>query len=41
VKAEIEYTALVSVEVDLETGEVAAVAIHPTRDKDEAPSAVT
>jgi hypothetical protein len=41
VKAEIEYTALVSVEVDLETGEVAAVAIHPTRDEAETPSEVS
>jgi hypothetical protein len=35
VKAEVEYTALVSVEVDLETDEVAAVAIRPPRDEDE------
>ena len=40
-KAEIEYTALVRVEVDLDTGEVAAVAIHPTRDEAETPSAVS
>jgi hypothetical protein len=31
VKAEVEYTALVSVKVDLETGEVASVGIHATR----------
>jgi hypothetical protein len=41
VKAEVEYTALVSVEVDLETGEVASVGIHPTRDEDETPSQVS
>src|SRR5205823_15125075 len=41
VKAEIEYTALVSVEVDLETGEVASVGIRPTRDEDETQSEVT
>jgi hypothetical protein len=41
VKAEVEYTALVSVEVDLETGDVASVGIHPTRDEDETPSEVT
>jgi hypothetical protein len=41
VKAEVEYTALVSVEVDLETGEVASVGIHPTRDEPETPSQVT
>jgi hypothetical protein len=38
VKAEVEYTALVSVEVDLETVEVAAVGIHPSREGDETPS---
>ena len=37
VKAEVEYTALVSVEVDLETGDIASVGIHPTRDENEAP----
>jgi hypothetical protein len=41
VKAELEYTALVSVKVDLETGEVASVGIHPTRDDDEKPSEVS
>ena len=41
VKAEIEYTALVGVEDDLETGDVASVGIHPTRDEDETPSEVT
>ena len=41
VKAEVEHTALVSVEVDLETGDVASVGIHPTRDEDETPSEVT
>jgi len=41
VKAEVEYTALVSVEVDLETGEVASVGIHPTREEPETPSEVT
>jgi hypothetical protein len=35
VKAEVEYTALVSVEVDLESGEIAAVGIHPPRDEGE------
>ena len=40
-KAEVEYTALVSVEVDLETGDIASVGIHPTRDEDETPSEVT
>jgi hypothetical protein len=41
VKAEVEYTALVNVEVDLETGEVASVGIRPTRDEDETQSEVT
>ena len=41
VKAEVEYTALVNVEVDLATGEVASVGIHPTRDEPETPSEVT
>jgi len=41
VKAEVEYTALVSVEVDLETGEVASVGIHPTRDEGKIPSEVS
>ena len=41
VKAKVEHTALVSVEVDLETGDVASVGIHPTRDEDETPSEVT
>ena len=41
VKAEVEYTALLGVEVDLETGDVASVGIHPTRDEDETPSEVT
>src|SRR5436190_15014061 len=41
VKAEVEYTALVSVEVDLETGEVASVGIHPTREEPETRSEVT
>ena len=40
-KAEVEYTALVGVEVDLETGDIASVGIHPTRDEDETPSEVT
>jgi hypothetical protein len=40
VKAEVEYTALVSVEVDLEAGDVASVGMHPTRDEDETPSEV-
>ena len=40
-KAEVEYTALVSIEVDLETGEVASVGIHPTREEPETPSEVT
>jgi hypothetical protein len=33
VKAEVEYTALVRVTVDLETGEVASAGIHPTRER--------
>jgi hypothetical protein len=41
VKAEVEYTALVRVTVDLESGEVASVGIHPTRDEDEAASEVS
>jgi hypothetical protein len=41
VKAEVEYTALVSVTIDLETGEVASVAIHPTRDEEGMPSEVS
>jgi hypothetical protein len=41
VKAEVEYTALVRVEVDLETGEVASVGIHATRDQDDTPSEVS
>jgi hypothetical protein len=41
VKAEVEYAALVSVEVDLVTGEVASVGIRPTRDGDETQSEVT
>jgi hypothetical protein len=41
VKAEVEHTALVSVEVDLETGDIASVGIHPTRDEDETPCEVT
>jgi hypothetical protein len=41
VKAEVEYTALVSVEVDLETGDIASVGIHLTRDENETPSEVT
>jgi hypothetical protein len=41
VKAEVECTALVNVEVDLETGEVASVGIRPTRDEPETPSEVT
>jgi hypothetical protein len=41
VKAEVEYTALVSVEVDLETGEVASVGIRPTRDEPGTPSEVS
>jgi hypothetical protein len=32
-KAEVGYTALVSVKVDLETGDVAPVGIHPTRER--------
>jgi hypothetical protein len=32
VKTEVEYTALVSVKVDLETGEVVSVAINAARD---------
>jgi len=40
-KAEVEYTALVSVKVDLETGEVASVGIYATRDEDETPSEVS
>jgi hypothetical protein len=38
--AEVEYTALVSVKVDLETGEVASVGICATRDEDGKPSEV-
>jgi hypothetical protein len=41
VKAEVEYTALVRVRVDLESGEVASVGVHPARDEDEAPSKVS
>jgi hypothetical protein len=41
VKAEVEYTALVSVKVDLETGEVASFGINATRDTDETPSEVS
>jgi hypothetical protein len=41
VQAEVEYTALVSLGVDLETGAVAAVGIHPSRDEDERPSEVS
>jgi hypothetical protein len=41
VRADVEYTALVSVEVDLETGDVASIGIHPTRAEDETPSEVT
>ena len=40
-KAEVEYTALVSVKVDLETGEVASVGIRATGDADETPSEVS
>ena len=40
-KAEVEYTALVTVRVDLETGEVASVGINATRDTDETPSEVS
>jgi hypothetical protein len=41
VEAEVEYTALVSVKVDLETGEVASADIRATRDEDETPSEVS
>src|SRR6266700_7053377 len=41
VKAEVEYSALVTVRVDLETGEVALVGINATRDTDEPPSEVS
>ena len=40
-KAEVEYAALLGVEVDLETGDIASAGIHPTRDEDETPSEVT
>jgi hypothetical protein len=36
VKAEVEYTARLSVEVDLETGDIASAGIHPTRDRRDA-----
>jgi len=35
IEAEVEYTALVSVKVDLESGEVVSVGIRATRDEDE------
>jgi len=35
VRAEVEYAALVSVKVDLETGEVGSVGIYPMRDDEE------
>jgi hypothetical protein len=41
VKAEVEYTALVSAEVDLETGEVVSVGIGAARGDDETPSEVS
>src|SRR6266700_1074906 len=41
VKDEVEYSALVTVRVDLETGEVALVGINATRDTDEPPSEVS
>jgi hypothetical protein len=41
VNAEVEYTAVVTVKVDLETGEVASAGIRPMRGEDEAPSQVT
>jgi hypothetical protein len=41
VNAEVEYTAVVTVKVDLETGEVASAGVRPMRGEDEAPSQVT
>jgi hypothetical protein len=40
VNAEVEYTAVVTVKVDLETGEVASAGIRPMREEDETPSEV-
>ena len=39
-KAEVEYTALVKVKVDLETGEVASVDVGAPGDEDEVPAEV-
>jgi hypothetical protein len=41
VRAEVEYTALVSVKVDLETGEVASVDIRAPGEEGETPSEVS
>ena len=41
VKAEVEYAALVSVKVDLETGEVASVDVRAPGDGDEAPAEIS
>jgi hypothetical protein len=40
VNAEVEYTAVVTVKVDLETGEVASAGIRPLREEDVTPSEV-
>lgn len=40
-KAKLEYAAVVSVKVDLETGEVASVDIRGPGDEDETPSEVS
>jgi hypothetical protein len=40
VNAEVEYTAVVTVKVDLETGAVASAGIRPMREEDETPSEV-
>jgi hypothetical protein len=40
VKAEVEYTALAKVKVDLETGEVASVDIRAPGDEDEVPAEI-
>jgi hypothetical protein len=41
VKAEVEYSGCSAWKIDLETGEVASVGIHATRDTDETPSEVS